>query len=642
MLRFYIIAGVFLVCCKLLNGQEDAFVISIPDVQVVADQQVEMVVSAETFDSLVSVQFSLNWDTAIIQFMAFSEEDLPSLSIGINEVEEGKLRFSWFSPDGLPYTLANNLGLVKLRFRGVGETGEISPVDVTDDPLPRQVFRGLPEIGTFYEIDLLHSAGSVTITEVSEIDVTLGSNPVSCFGGDNGRIFFATSVDINDYTFSWTNSSGATITPPLNNLPADTYFLRVTNANNLVVYNGSVVVDGPAAPLMATVTNVEQVGCFSNGSMQVQATGGTAGYTYISTEETNTDGLFTNLSIGNHFISITDANGCQTSIIQEVGGVERPELDYGAPIRNICGVDVVTLGPTGDTTGLQYNWTTGSQSSQLVVTETGEYGVTVSGPGDCISIANYVVTNVGTGVQPVILTEARGVCPGESLVLEVAGGTSFEWLNGTAFLDTVAGSIVTASPLTNFDFEVLVGDGCGNHDTLIVPVEVFSILANAGNDTCVALGLPLRLQASGGIFYEWADNEYPVSNPYIGNPIVEPEQTSTYTVLIEDINGCLTEDEVVVSIAQDIAGSVPAINVITPNGDGDNDVLEFPNIKKFGTNTLRIYNRAGRLVYNKVNYQSDDERFTGDYLNEPLPTGTYFYVLEFRDGTIKQTLSILR
>jgi len=85
-----------------------------------------------------------------------------------------------------------------------------------------------------------------------------------------------------------------------------------------------------------------------------------------------------------------------------------------------------------------------------------------------------------------------------------------------------------------------------------------------------------------------------------------------------------------------------AINLITPNGDGKNDVLEFGNISKYGVNSLKVYNRWGDLIYNKVNYQDDEERFDGTYKGKQLPAGNYFYVLAFRDGEIKQTLTILR
>ena len=83
-------------------------------------------------------------------------------------------------------------------------------------------------------------------------------------------------------------------------------------------------------------------------------------------------------------------------------------------------------------------------------------------------------------------------------------------------------------------------------------------------------------------------------------------------------------------------------NLLSPNGDGKNDILEFDGLGKFTENTLRIYNRWGNLVYDKVNYQDDNERFDGTYKGKELPAGTYFYVLRLRSGEIREAFTIVR
>ena len=87
---------------------------------------------------------------------------------------------------------------------------------------------------------------------------------------------------------------------------------------------------------------------------------------------------------------------------------------------------------------------------------------------------------------------------------------------------------------------------------------------------------------------------------------------------------------------------VDIVTIITPNGDGKNDFLMFKGLQKFGTNTLKIYNRWGALIYQKVNYHHDDEIFDGTYKNERLPSGNYYYVLSFQSGEIKQKLTVVR
>jgi len=85
---------------------------------------------------------------------------------------------------------------------------------------------------------------------------------------------------------------------------------------------------------------------------------------------------------------------------------------------------------------------------------------------------------------------------------------------------------------------------------------------------------------------------------------------------------------------------VKPTNVFTPNGDGINDVLRFDLLELFNGNTLQVYNRWGKIVYESNDYQND---WDGGDLKE----GTYFYVLDIDDPSgvqdvFKGTITILR
>lgn len=80
-------------------------------------------------------------------------------------------------------------------------------------------------------------------------------------------------------------------------------------------------------------------------------------------------------------------------------------------------------------------------------------------------------------------------------------------------------------------------------------------------------------------------------------------------------------------------------NVITPNGDGNNDCLCIKNIENYPDNMLLVYDRNKRLVFQKRHY-------TNDFCPQNLPSGAYFYSLNVRfEGKIKQfngSLTIIR
>ncbi|MFH6967726.1 gliding motility-associated C-terminal domain-containing protein, partial [Flavobacterium sp. FlaQc-28] len=80
-------------------------------------------------------------------------------------------------------------------------------------------------------------------------------------------------------------------------------------------------------------------------------------------------------------------------------------------------------------------------------------------------------------------------------------------------------------------------------------------------------------------------------------------------------------------------------NGISPNGDGLNDKFVIDGIDCFPNNTVRIYNRYGVQVYEKKGYDNVTNPFEGFsdgrttvVRGDKLPTGTYFYTLEYDDS----------
>jgi gliding motility-associated-like protein len=67
--------------------------------------------------------------------------------------------------------------------------------------------------------------------------------------------------------------------------------------------------------------------------------------------------------------------------------------------------------------------------------------------------------------------------------------------------------------------------------------------------------------------------------------------------------------------------------IITPNGDGMNDVLYFEGLDFFPNNSLTIVNRWGQQVYYARPYKNDWKGT--NQTGQELPEGTYFYAVNF-------------
>ncbi|UYZ63684.1 T9SS type B sorting domain-containing protein [Hymenobacter weizhouensis] len=76
----------------------------------------------------------------------------------------------------------------------------------------------------------------------------------------------------------------------------------------------------------------------------------------------------------------------------------------------------------------------------------------------------------------------------------------------------------------------------------------------------------------------------------------------------------------------DFANRLGFYNIITPNNDGKNDVLIIDNVQLYPSNTLTVFNRWGKQVYETRNYRNT---FGGDNCS----AGMYYYLFKLQDGT---------
>lgn len=74
-------------------------------------------------------------------------------------------------------------------------------------------------------------------------------------------------------------------------------------------------------------------------------------------------------------------------------------------------------------------------------------------------------------------------------------------------------------------------------------------------------------------------------------------------------------------------------NICTPNEDGKNDTWKVSDLNQITNCTVQIFNRWGQLLYETDNYQNEWE---GMHEGQPLPDGTYYYVISCDDERVYQ------
>ncbi|SFE63616.1 gliding motility-associated C-terminal domain-containing protein [Thermoflexibacter ruber] len=170
----------------------------------------------------------------------------------------------------------------------------------------------------------------------------------------------------------------------------------------------------------------------------------------------------------------------------------------------------------------------------------------------------------------------------------------------------------------------IASNKCFSDTSLSVPIRLLELpKVDAGKDTSVTIGFGVRLLATGASAYIWTPKEG-LDRDSTASPIASPRVTTRYIVTGIDAAGCRNVDTVLVRVINE--ADIDVVDVITPNGDGLNDVLYVKNIELYPENTIIIFNRWGKEIYQKKNYQND---WDGTINGELLPTGVYFYVINF-------------
>lgn len=181
---------------------------------------------------------------------------------------------------------------------------------------------------------------------------------------------------------------------------------------------------------------------------------------------------------------------------------------------------------------------------------------------------------------------------------------------------------------------------CGDQsDTLLLTV-FDSVIATAFADTIIVAGTTANLRATGGDFYNWFPDSA-LTCPVCATTEASPSITRRYNVEVENMDGCKDTASVLVEVRTGVDQIVFIPNVLTPNGDGYNDTWLIKNVELFPRNSVKIVNRWGDVVYQNNNYRNN---WGGDYGGNPLPAGTYYYILDLGDnwGLFKGDVTILR
>ena len=245
----------------------------------------------------------------------------------------------------------------------------------------------------------------------------------------------------------------------------------------------------------------------------------------------------------------SDLNGCDANGIWSlefdapgglgfgVGSLTGWSISFNDP--EISYVGDYSWSPTTDMTGAN------TLTPNVCPTTTTNYMLTVADTAGCASASDIATVTVNSCSFGVTVNSAT-VCPGDcadisATIVSGTGPYTYLWSNG---LPATAGPHhVCPSATTTYSVTITDNGNGGATSTASGTVTVNTLpSASAGADQSVCPGIAANLLASGGTSYVWSNGILTASNT------VSPTLTTTYTVTVTGTNGCISTDDVTVTV----------------------------------------------------------------------------------------------
>ncbi|MBS1566842.1 MAG: gliding motility-associated C-terminal domain-containing protein, partial [Bacteroidetes bacterium] len=307
----------------------------------------------------------------------------------------------------------------------------------------------------------------------------------------------------------------------------------------------------------------------------------------------------------------------------------------GAPV-NLSAANAQTYawtGPAGFTAAVAAPVITGATPAQQ-----GKYYVQVTTSGGCTARDSTLVT-----VYPLPPGDAgqdATICQGSSTMLAASGGVKYTWAPLTGLSNgAIANPVAAPDTTTQYIVQVYDQHNCEKTDTVKITV-LKTPVAHAGPDKKIVAGQSVTLEGSASgesISWYWTPAQY-INDAGSLTPTVSTPVDMTYTLHVSTANGCGdASDDVFIRVFQKV--SVP--NAFSPNGDGINDRWVIDGLDTYPESVTEVYNRYGQLVFRSRGYPRP---WDGTYNGKPLPVGTYYYIIDRKNGfpLLSSWVAILR
>lgn len=378
---------------------------------------------------------------------------------------------------------------------------------------------------------------TATVTQPTAITTTVSSTNVNCNGGNNGSATVTANGGTPAYTYLW--SSGQT-TSSASGLSFGNYTITVTDSKGCTK-TGTVSITQPTA--ITVTTTVTNASCSSsNGTASVVASGGTPSYTYSWSNGQSTT-TATGLSAGSYTITVTDNKGCTKTGVANISNTGSPTITVTSTTSVTCNGGnngSASISASGGVSPYTYLWCNG-QTTTNATGLSATCNITVTDAVGCASVTSVNISQPSALTSTISATSPTCNSGNDgSASVNVSGATppyTYLW-NASATTQNISGLIAG-----NYSVTITDANGCTKTSTITVtqPNPVSVNITPASPSICN--GSSVTLSAGFGYSsYSWSTGQTIVSI------IVSPTTTSSYSIIVSDVNGCTGSTSTTVTV----------------------------------------------------------------------------------------------
>jgi gliding motility-associated-like protein len=304
--------------------------------------------------------------------------------------------------------------------------------------------------------------------------------------------------------------------------------------------------------------------------------------------------------------------------------------------QTICQGGQFMLNATG---GATYTWTgpglAATSQNPLIINNaspanTGTYTVVAVSDSGCTAAPVQAKVTVVPKIVPDISGPAA-VCAGEGTQLNATGGLYYRWTPSTGLdNDTIANPTATPLQTTTYTAHISNGGCMDSSKTVTVTVNQNPV-ANAGSEIILFEGQSAKLNGSitgdNITNYYWTPATF-LSDPSLLTPTATPTDNITYTLTAVSQTCGTSTSSVFVRVYKKI--TIP--NAFSPNNDGINDFWNIDALVTYPESITQVFDRYGQQVFQSTGYARP---WDGTNNGKPLPAGTYYYIIDLKNGQPK-------